>query len=223
MSERLQLALQQLHSRFGVAAPQLAPPTVPARPSGIPEVDALTGIGGWPAGRLSLLAGSRGSGKRTLAIKTVAYATQQGPAVYVDVPARLDPEGIVRAGGVLDRLLVVRPRSLKEAMDSARVLARAGADFVCLDIPRPRDAALDAELPHLVHRAAEAGCTVLLIHETAEEAISVRYYASLIIGLERKAWVFRPDGDLAGLEVEAATVKNRMAPPVGRVRWVLHY
>jgi hypothetical protein len=108
-------------------------------------------------------------------------------------------------------------------MDSARVLARAGADFVCLDIPRPRDAALDAELPHLVHRAAEAGCTVLLIHETAEEAISVRYYASLIIGLERKAWVFRPDGDLAGLEVEAATVKNRMAPPVGRVRWVLHY
>src|SRR6266849_712211 len=197
MSERLQHALQQLHSRFGAAAPQLAPPTVPARPSGIPEVDALTGIGGWPAGRLSLLAGSRGSGKRTLALKAVAYATQQGTAVYVDVPARLDPDGIVRAGGVLDRLLVVRPRS--------------------------RDAALDAELPHLVHRAAEAGCTVLLIHETAEEAISVRYYASLIIGLERKAWVFQPDGDLAGLEVEAVTVKNRMAPPVGRVRWVLHY
>jgi recA bacterial DNA recombination protein len=223
MSERLQHALQQLHSRFGSAAPQLAPPEVAARPSGIFELDALTGIGGWPVGRLSLLAGARGSGKRTLALTTVACATQQGTAVYVDVPARLDPEGILRAGGELDRLLIVRPRSLKEAMDSTRVLARAGADFICLDIPHPRDAALDAELPHLLHRAAEAGCTMLLVHEAGEEAIMVRYYASLIIGLERKAWVFGPDGDLAGLEVEAATVKNRMAPPVGRMRWVLHY
>jgi hypothetical protein len=223
MSERLQHALQQLHSRFGAAAPQLAPPEVAARPSGIFELDALTGIGGWPVGRLSLLAGPRGSGKRTLALTTVACATQQGTAVYVDVPARLDPEGILRAGGELDRLLVVRPRSLKEAMESARVLARAGADFICLDIPRPRDAGLDAELPHLLHRAAEAGCTMLLVHEAGEEAITVRYYASLIIRLERKAWIFRPDGDLAGLEVEAATVKNRMAPPVGRMRWVLHY
>ena len=223
MSERLQHALQQLHSRFGAAAPQLAPSAVPTRPSGIPELDALTGIGGWPVGRLSLLAGSRGSGKRTLALTTVACATQQGTAVYIDIPARLDPAGILRAGGELDRLLVVRPRSLKEAMDSARVLARAGADFICLDIPRPRDAVLDAELPHLLHRATEAGCTMLLVHEAGEEAITVRYYASLIIGLERKAWVFRPDGDLAGLEVEAATVKNRMAPPVGRMRWVLQY
>lgn len=223
MSERLQHALQQLHSRFGAAAPQPASQAVPARPSGIPELDALTGIGGWPVGRLSLLAGSRGSGKRTLAQHSVAWATRQGTAVYVDVPARLDPESIVRTGGELDRLLVVRPRSLKEAMDSARVLARAGADFICLDIPRPRDPALDAELPQLLHRSAEAGCTLLLVHEAAEEAITVRYYASLIIGLERKAWVFRPDGDLAGLEIEAATVKNRMAPPVGRARWVLHY
>lgn len=223
MSERLQHALQQLHSRFGAAAPQPALPGIPARPSGIPELDALTGIGGWPIGRLSMLAGSRGSGKRTLALQAVACATQQGTAVYVDLPARLDPEGLVRMGGVLDRLLVVRPQSLKEAMDSARVLARAGADFICLDIPRLRDAALDAELPHLIHRAAEAGCTMLLIHEAEEEAITLRYYASLIIGLERKAWVFHPDGDLAGLEVEAVAVKNRMAPPVGRARWVLRY
>lgn len=223
MSERLQHALQELHSRFGAAAPQPALPPLAARASGIPELDALTGIGGWPVGRLSLLAGSHGSGKRTLALQTVACATQQGTAVYVDVPTRLDPEGIVRMGGVLDRLLVVRPQSLKEAMDSARVLARAGADFLCLDIPRPRDAALDAELPHLLHRVAEARCTVLLIHEAEEEAITIRYYASLIIGVERKAWVFRPDGDLAGMEVEAVAVKNRMAPPVGRARWILRY
>src|SRR5207245_725954 len=128
MPDRLQQAITVLQTRFGSAAPRPAAPPCPARPTGISELDALTGIGGWPVGKLSLLAGPRGSGKRTLAQRSIA---------------------------------------------------------------------------------------------DAEDAI--RYYASLILSFQRSAWVFRRDGDLEGLQVDAAVVKNRLAPPGLTARWIIPY
>ena len=222
MLDRLQQAITVLQTRFGSAAPRPAVPPCPARPTGIPELDALTGIGGWPVGRLSLLAGPRGSGKRTLAQRSIATASQEGPVAYVDMPGRLDPEFLSHFDARLDHLLVVRPKSIKEAMASVRVLARAGVDLIAIDLPRTRSSGLDAELPHLLHRAAEAECTLLLIHDAdAEDAI--RYYASLILSFQRSAWVFRRDGDLEGLQVDAAVVKNRLAPPGRTARWIIPY
>src|SRR2546421_2585095 len=92
MSDRLQQAITGLQARFGSAAPRPASPPCPARSSGIAELDAVTGIGGWPVGRLSLLAGPRGCGKRTLAQRSVAAASLTGPVAYVGFPSRLDPE-----------------------------------------------------------------------------------------------------------------------------------
>ena len=222
MPDRLQQAITVLQTRFGSAAPRPAAPPCPARPTGISELDALTGIGGWPVGRLSLLAGPRGSGKRTLAQRSIAAASREGPVAYVDMPGRLDPEFLSRFDARLDHLLVVRPKSIKEAMASVRVLARAGVDLIAIDLPRTRSSGLDAELPHLLHRAAEAECTLLLIHDAdAEDAI--RYYASLILSFQRSAWVFRRDGDLEGLQVDAAVVKNRLAPPGLTARWIIPY
>jgi RecA/RadA recombinase len=222
MPDRLQQAITVLQTRFGSAAPRPAQPAHPARPSGIAELDSLTGIGGWPVGRLSLLAGPRGSGKRTIAQRSVAAASREGSVVYIDFPGRLDPEFMSRLDADLDRLLIVRPKNLKEGMASARVLARAGADLVCLDLPRARAAGLDAELPHLLHRAAEATCTLLLIHD-ADADDAVRYYASLILAFQRSTWIFGRDGDLKGLQVEATVMKNRLAPPGHRSRWLLSY
>ena len=223
MSERLQQAITVLQSRFGSAAPHYAVAPVSARSSGVPQLDELTGSGGWPVGRLSLLIGRRGSGKRTLAIHTVACATREGMTVYIDPKERLDPDMLDRLGGDLDRLLVVRPRNLREAMESARILARAGASLVCIDLADAGDSALDAELPHLLRRADEAACSLLCVHEAEHDASVLRYYASLVIAFQRTAWVFKPDGDLAGLELEAVTVKNRLAPPGRHGRWVLPY
>jgi RecA/RadA recombinase len=222
MPDRLQRAITVLQSRFGSAAPRPAAPPCAARPSGILEIDALTGIGGWPIGRLSLLAGERGSGKRTLAQRSVATASLQGPVAYIDGPGRLDPEFLSHFDARLDRLLVVRPKSLKEGMASVRVLARAGVDFICIDLPRRRSVELDAELPHLLHRTAEADCTLLLIHD-AQPDDAIRYYASLILSFRRRAWVFGRDGDLEGLQVEAAVVKNRLAPPGRQARLTIPY
>ena len=222
MPDRLQEAITVLQTRFGSAAPRPAQTEHPARPSGIAELDALTGIGGWPVGRLSLLAGPMGSGKRTIAQRSVAAASREGTVVYIDFPSRLDPEFLSRLDADLGRLLVVRPKNLKEGMASARVLARAGADLVCLDLPRARAAGLDAELPHLLHRVAEATCTLLLIHD-ADADDAVRYYASLILTFQRSAWVFRRDGDLEGLQVTATVMKNRLAPPGRQSRWTIPY
>lgn len=222
MSDRLQQAITVLQSRFGSAAPRPAAPACPARPSGIADLDALTGIGGWPVGRLSLLAGSRGSGKRTLAQRSVAAASREGPVAYVDFPGRLDPEFLSRLQAQLDRLLVLRPKTLNEGMAGVRVLARAGVDFICVDMPTMRSTGLDAELPHLLHRIAEAECTLLLIHD-AQPDDAIRYYASLVVGVERRGWVLSPDGDLEGLEVDATVVKNRLAPPGRHARWIVPY
>ncbi len=222
MSDRLQQAITVLQSRFGSAAPHPAVPDQPARSSGVPELDALTGIGGWPVGRMSLLTGPRGSGKRTLVQRSVAVATQEGVTVYVDFPRRLDPGFLHRMGACLDRLLIVRPGCLREGMASAHLLARAGADLVCLDLSRVRDPGLDAELPLLLHRVAEAACTLLLVQD-GEPQDAVRYYASLILNVRRQAWALKTHGDLAGVEVEATVAKNRLAPPGRQARWVLPY
>jgi RecA/RadA recombinase len=222
MSDRLQQAITVLQSRFGSAAPRPAAPACPTRPSGITELDALTGIDGWPVGRMSLLAGARGSGKRTLAQRSLAAASREGPVAYVDFPGRLDPEFLQRLEARLDRLLVVRPKTLSEGMAAVRVLARAGVDFICIDLPTMRSMGLEAELPHLLHRIAEAECTVLLIYD-ADIDDAIRYYASLILGIERHGWVLGADGDLEGLEVDATVVKNRLAPPGRRARWIIPY
>lgn len=52
---------------------------------------------------------------------------------------------------------------------------------------------------------------------------AIRYYASLIVNVNRSGWRFSPDGDLEGLEVEAAVIKNRLAPPGRRASWIVPY
>src|SRR6195256_1861184 len=101
------------------------------------------------------------------------------PVASPDFPGRLDPEFLSHFDARLDHLLVVRPKSLREGMASVRVLARAGVDMICIDLSRTGSAGLDAELPHLLHRAAEAECTLLLVHD-ADADDAIRYYASLI-------------------------------------------
>ena len=72
--------------------------------------------------RLSLLAGARGSGKRSLAQRSVATASRESPVAYVDIAGRLDPQFLHHHDADLDRLLIVRPASMRDAMASVRVV-----------------------------------------------------------------------------------------------------
>src|SRR2546421_12882845 len=105
MPDRLQQAITVLQTRFGSAAPRPAAPACPARPTGIPELDALTGIGGWPGGRLSLLAGPRGSGKRTPAPRSHPAPRPRGAGAHLRIPRRPRPVILCRLDAPLDHVV----------------------------------------------------------------------------------------------------------------------
>src|SRR3981081_1205881 len=68
--EALRSAVGQIQTRFGTAALRQAAArvdstgeVVEACPTGVVEIDELTGVGGIPVGRISLCLGAAGSGK----------------------------------------------------------------------------------------------------------------------------------------------------------------
>src|SRR5438128_1834027 len=92
-TETLDHAIEAIRVRFGSQAlTRVAelPPPLPW-PSGTP-LDRLTGIGGLPRGRLTLLTGTGTCGKLTLALALLAQATQEfAHAVVIDPEPWLHP------------------------------------------------------------------------------------------------------------------------------------
>lgn len=83
--------------------------------------------GGLPCGRVSELAGRPSSGKTSLLVAFLAAATRRGQvAAYVDLAESLDPRSFAAAGVDLERLLWVRPPSLKDAVRCAEIILQGG-------------------------------------------------------------------------------------------------
>src|SRR2546430_15147232 len=91
MPDRLQQAITVLQTRFGSAAPRPAAPPCPARPTGISELDALTGIGGWAGGGVRFFARPPGPGERTPAPRRHAPPRPGGAGAPRDKPRRPPP------------------------------------------------------------------------------------------------------------------------------------
>src|SRR5262249_59637384 len=76
MQSDLQRAIDAIHVRFGeqalVRAARL--PDVQPWSTGLSAVDRLSGIGGLPRGRVSVLQGPPGSGKLSLGLDLLAHA-----------------------------------------------------------------------------------------------------------------------------------------------------
>jgi len=76
-------------------------------PSGIPDLDALTG--GLPRGCLTEICGPASSGRTTILLAALAAATRRGEySAVIDASDALDPHSIRASGVALDRLLWVR-------------------------------------------------------------------------------------------------------------------
>jgi len=93
------------------------------------EIDAAIGRGGVPLGRLTIIHGSEGSGKTTLALHLVAEVQAMGGiAVYMDKEYKLDPEYASSLGVDTSKLIISQPDYLEQIfklMDS--VVKRAAA------------------------------------------------------------------------------------------------
>src|SRR5262245_8745591 len=130
-SSRLERVLHDLGAqvrRGGVPGPPEA-----RCPTGVPQIDALTG-GGFPRGRLSEIVGAPSSGRTALARALLARATRAGEVVAViDAADAFDPTSAAAAGIDLGRVLWVRAPHVPAALHSAeRVLQARGFPLVVL-------------------------------------------------------------------------------------------
>ncbi|MDR1927077.1 MAG: recombinase RecA [Oscillospiraceae bacterium] len=98
-------------------------------------LDAATGIGGLPRGRIVEIYGPESSGKTTLALHVIAQAQKGGgEAAFIDAEHALDPVYASHLGVDIDSLLVAQPDNGEQALEIAEALVRSGAlDVVVVD------------------------------------------------------------------------------------------
>jgi len=214
---RLDDAIEAIRVRFGsqalTRAAELPPP--PAWPSGTP-LDRLTGIGGLPRGRLSLLVGSGTCGKLTLALNLLAGATHEfAHAVVIDAGFGFDPSGLLPFQPERGSLTIVRPQAPDAAGEAASALARAGAGFILLmgEVPEPW-------LGPLESGANRSGTIVVGVIDAPSRAFANA--SSLSLAFARVGWIWER-GQLIGLRTVARCSKNRVAPPVGESELEVRY
>ena len=135
----LETALTQIEKQFGKGAimrlGENAGMNVEAISTGSIALDAATGIGGLPRGRIIEIYGPESSGKTTLALHVVAQAQKAGgEAAFIDAEHALDPVYASHLGVDIDSLLVSQPDDGEQALEIAEALTRSGAlDVIVVD------------------------------------------------------------------------------------------
>ena len=137
--EALKSAITQIEKMFGKGAVmrlgQTTALNVDAISTGSIALDAATGIGGLPKGRIVEIYGPESSGKTTLALHVVAEAQRKGgEAAFIDAEHALDPVYAANLGVDVDSLLVSQPDNGEQALEIAEYLTRSGAlDVIVVD------------------------------------------------------------------------------------------
>ena len=150
----LETALSQIEKKYGEGAIMRLGEgnalNIEAIPTGSIALDAATGIGGFPKGRIIEIYGPESSGKTTLALHAVAEAQRAGgEAAFVDAEHALVPIYAHNLGVDVDSLLVSQPDDGEQALEIVEQLARSGAlDVIVVDtvaalVPR---AEIDGEM-----------------------------------------------------------------------------
>lgn len=113
------------------------------------SLDALTGIGGMPEGRVAEFFGQPSSGKTTAAIQTLVEAQKASSrrTAFLDMEQALDPKYVAALGADIspDRLTVSQPDFLEQAAEIGLGLAATGAyslivfDSVAAMTPRKKN------------------------------------------------------------------------------------
>lgn len=135
----LETAISQIEKNFGKGSimrlGQNTAMNVEAISTGSVTLDAATGIGGLPRGRIVEIYGPESSGKTTLALHVVAEAQRMGgEAAFIDAEHALDPVYAANLGVDVDSLLVSQPDNGEQALEITEALTRSGAiDVIVVD------------------------------------------------------------------------------------------
>jgi recombination protein RecA len=133
---------------------------IPAISTSCLSLDAATGIGGVPRGRIVEIYGPESGGKTTLALHIVAQAQiAGGVAAYIDAEHAMDAEYAKRLGVKVNDLFISQPDSGEQALEIAEALVRSGGvdvlviDSVAALVPRAElDGDMGDSLPGLQAR-----------------------------------------------------------------------
>ena len=135
----LETAIAQIEKQYGKGAVMRLGQTnalqIESISTGSISLDAATGIGGLPKGRIVEIYGPESSGKTTLALHVVAEAQKAGgEAAFIDAEHALDPVYAANLGVNVDSLLVAQPDNGEQALEIAEALTRSGAlDVIVVD------------------------------------------------------------------------------------------
>ncbi|HSB54771.1 MAG TPA: recombinase RecA, partial [Gemmatimonadales bacterium] len=136
----LGLAISQIEKQLGKGSimrmgAESARVKVPAIPTGAINLDAATGIGGIPRGRITEIYGPESSGKTTLTLHLAANVQKMGGvAAYVDAEHALDIDYAKKLGVNVEDLLVSQPDTGEQALEIVDILVRSGAvDLIVID------------------------------------------------------------------------------------------
>lgn len=185
-------------------------------PTTLGPFDELLG-GGLPRGKMVELIGRRSTTRFSIALAALAAATSMGEAaVLVDLGDHLDPQLAEENGVDLQRLLWIRPKTLKQAVMSAEMIAATGFQLIVLETglhPLPGRRVAEASWVRL-GRAAEAHGAAMLISTpyaltgTASEAV-------VVAARSRTQWLGGGKSPrlLAGVTTELRLEKHRHRKP----------
>ena len=103
--------------------------------TGAINLDAVTGIGGVPRGRITEIYGPESSGKTTVCLHVIANVQREGGvAAFIDAEHALDIQYARKLGIDVDDLLVSQPDTGEQALEIAEVLIRSNAvDVIVVD------------------------------------------------------------------------------------------
>lgn len=140
------------------------PPPSPL-PTALAPLDRIL-AGGLARGCLTEIVGRRSTGLSSAVLAALAGVTASGePAALVDLGDGLDPRAAATAGVDLPRLLWLRPRSTREGLAAAEIVAAGGFPLVVMDLgPPPVPGGKGAESAWLrLARCAREHRTALLV------------------------------------------------------------
>jgi recombination protein RecA len=212
---QLDHAISAIRVRFGSQALTRAAELPPPQPwPSCTPLDRLTGIGGLPRGRLTLLTGSGTCGKLTLALAMLAAATHEFAHAVVIDRGDFDPWALLPFDPDLSSLTVVRLNA-EPAGEAAAALAKAGAGFILLmgEVPEPWLGPLEAG-------ANRSGTVLVGVVDSPGRAFA--HASSLSLGFSQTGWIVERD-QVVGLRTVARCLKNRVAPPIGEAELEIRY
>ncbi|MDX1582787.1 MAG: hypothetical protein R3338_04230, partial [Thermoanaerobaculia bacterium] len=131
--------------------------------STVEELEVLLG-GGLRRGRLTQITGARSTGRFAIVLSAIAATTSRGePVALVDAGDHLDPRNAEESGIDLERVLWVRPETMKQAVKAAEMLITTGFPLVTLDFGlRLRGRVPDAAWTRLARAARDTGAVLLV-------------------------------------------------------------